>query len=70
MITFSTGIFYRRVPGFATDCPCRVLCRGLSTCLLWVSPLLGIKFEIIVGLCVRHNGEQLFHCFNYALHIS
>ena len=37
----STRIFYRWVPGFATYCPCRVLCRGLSTCLLYVGPHFG-----------------------------
>ena len=28
-------------PGFATDCPCGVWCRGLTTCLLYVVPLFG-----------------------------
>ena len=32
MFTFPTRIFYRGVPGFATDCPCGVWCRGLTTC--------------------------------------
>ena len=35
---FPSRIFYRRVPGFATDCPCGVWCRGLTTCLLYVGP--------------------------------
>ena len=35
---FPSGIFCRRVPGFATDCPCGVWCRGLTTCLLYVGP--------------------------------
>ena len=39
--TFHTRIFYRGVPGFATDCPCGVWCRGLTTCLLYVGPLFG-----------------------------
>ena len=36
MLTFPTRIFYRGVPGFATDCPCGVWCRGLTTrpCML------------------------------------
>ena len=34
-------LFYRGVPGFATDCPCGVWCRGLTTCLLYVGPLFG-----------------------------
>ena len=27
-----TRIFYRRVPGFAIDCPCGIWCRGLTIC--------------------------------------
>ena len=38
---YSTRIFYRGVSGFATDCPCGVWCRGLTTCLLYVGPLFG-----------------------------
>ena len=41
MFTFPTRIFYRGVPGFATDCPCSVWCLGLTTCLLYVGPLFG-----------------------------
>ena len=41
MFTFPTGIFYMGDPGFATDCPCSVWCRRLTTCLLYVSPLFG-----------------------------
>ena len=32
--SYSTWIFCRGVSGFATDCPCGVWCRGLTTCLL------------------------------------
>ena len=39
MFTFPTTIFYRGLPGFATDCPFGVWCRGLTTCLLYVGPL-------------------------------
>ena len=39
MFTFPTRIFYRGVPGFATDCPCGVWCRGLTTFPLYVCPL-------------------------------
>ena len=38
---FSTRIFYKWVPGFATDYPCGVWCRGLTTCLLYVGPPVG-----------------------------
>ena len=41
MFTFPTRIFYRGVPGFATDCPCGVWCHGLTTCPLYVGPLFG-----------------------------
>ena len=34
-------IFCRGVSGFATDCPCGVWCRGLTTCLMYVCPLFG-----------------------------
>ena len=37
-LNFPSRIFCRRVPGFATDCPCGVWCRGLTTCLLYVGP--------------------------------
>ena len=39
--SYSTWIFCRGVSGFATDCPGGVWCRGLTTCLLHVSPAFG-----------------------------
>ena len=36
MFTFPTSIFYRGVPGFATDCPCGVWCRGLNHFLVTI----------------------------------
>ena len=42
--SYSTWILCRAVSGFATDCPCGVWCRGLTTCLLHVGPLLEIEF--------------------------
>ena len=39
--SYSTWIFCRGVSGFATDCPCDVWCRGLTTCLLQVGPPFG-----------------------------
>ena len=41
MFRFSTRIFYRGVPGFETDCPCGVWCRGLTTCPEYVGPPFG-----------------------------
>ena len=40
---YSTWIFCRGVSGFATDCPCDVWCRGLTTCLLHVGPPFGTR---------------------------
>ena len=39
--SYSTWIFCRGVSGFATDCPCGVWCRGLTTCLLHAGPPFG-----------------------------
>ena len=49
MFTFHTKIFYRGVSSFATDYPCAVWWRGLTTCLLYV----GSPF---VNLIVNDNG--------------
>ena len=43
---YSTGEFQ----AFATDCPCDVWCRGLTTCFLYVDPLLGNLVQMMVGL--------------------
>ena len=54
--SYSTWIFRRGVSGFATECPCGVWCRGLTTCLLHVGPpfgnrilnnSLGCRFDIM-----------------------
>ena len=42
--SYSTWILCRGVSGFATDCPCNVWCRELSTCLLHVGPPFGNRF--------------------------
>ena len=42
--SYSTWIVCRAVSGFATDCPCDVSCRGLTTCLLHVGPPFGNRF--------------------------
>ena len=39
--SYSTWIFCWGVAGFATDCPCGVWCRGLTTCILHVGPPFG-----------------------------
>ena len=42
--SYSTWIFCKGVPSFATDCPCDVWCRGLTTGLLHVGPPFGNRF--------------------------
>ena len=42
--SYSIWIFYRGFSGFATDCPCDVCCRGVTTCLLHVVPPFGNRF--------------------------
>ena len=42
--SYSTWLFCRGVSGFATDCPCDVECRRLTTCLLHVGPPFGNRF--------------------------
>ena len=42
--SYLTWIFCWGVSGFATDCPCDVWCRGLTTCLLHVGPPFGNRF--------------------------
>ena len=72
MFTFPTRIFYRGVAGFATDCPCSVWCRGLTTCPLCVGPLFG-KFDVrenifLLFLIVSHlNALQYYTLFSFTL---
>ena len=42
--SYSIWILCRGVSGFATDCPCEVWWRGLTTCLLHVGPPFGNRF--------------------------
>ena len=42
--SYSIWIFFRGVSAFATDCPCDIWCRGLTTCLLHVGPPYGNRF--------------------------
>ena len=67
---FPTRIFYRRVPGFATDCPCGVWCRRLTTCLLYVGPPFGILVWNDSGYVSLTQWWYFFHFFKYGLHIS
>ena len=67
--SYSNWIFCRGVSGFATDCPCGVWCRGLTTCLLHVGPpfgnrilkqQLGCRFDIM-------DNEFFFGVLTYAI---
>ena len=62
---YSTWIFCRGVSGFATDCPCDVWCRGLTTCLLHVGPSfgkqqLGYRFDIMYIFIFLYFCMQLY----------
>ena len=61
--TFPTKMFYGGVPDFATDCPCGVWCRVLTTCLLYVGP----RFENLVwndsGFVSLTKRKTTFCCF-------
>ena len=67
--SYSIWIFCRGVSGFATDCPCGVWCRGLTTCLLHVGPPFGnrtLNNSWAVGLpwgIIRDNESIFFYVF-------
>ena len=67
---FPSRIFCRRVPGFATDCPCGVWCRGLTTCLLYVGPPLEFLVWNDSGYVNLTKWWYFFIIFEYILHIS
>ena len=63
MFTLPTGIFYMGVSGFATDCPCGIWCRGLTTYHLYVGPLFGylvLNDSRFVSLTQRKTTFLLF----------
>ena len=53
--SYSIQIFCRGVSGLATDCPCGVLCRGLTTCLLHVGPPFGNRLNFKQQLGCRFD---------------
>ena len=68
--SFSTWIFCRCISGFATDCPCDVWCRGLTTCLLHVGPPFGNRFlntSWAVGLTYWKVYLHFFFILAYAI---
>ena len=68
--TLSTKIFYRGVPGFATDCPCGVWCRGLTTCPLYVGPLFGNLVQNDSRFVSLTQGETTFLLFLIVSHLN
>ena len=68
--SYSTWIFCRGVSGFATDCPCGVWCRGLTTCLLHVGPPFGNRIlsnSWAVGLTQWIMNFIFFYVLTYAI---
>ena len=66
--SYSTWILCRGVSGFATDCPCDVWCRGLTTCLLHIGPPFGNRFlnnSWAVGLTYWIVSFFVFDICNY-----
>ena len=68
--SYSTWIFCRGVSGFATDCPCGVWCRGLTTCLLHVGPPFGnqiFKQQLGCRFDIMDNESYFFCVLTYAI---
>ena len=63
--SYSTWIFCRGVSGFATDCPCDVWCRELTTCLLHVGPPFGNRFLNTIWAVDSTYWIAYFHFFLY-----
>ena len=71
--SYSTWIFCRGVSGFATDCPCGVWCRGLTTCLLYVGPPFGnriLKQQLGCRFDIMDNESYLFVFWHMQLYMS
>ena len=77
--SYSTWVFCRGVSGFATDCPCDVWCRGLTTCLLHVGPpfrnrflntswAVGLTYWIVYLHCFVFWHMQLYICLDTSYH--
>ena len=69
MFRFSTRIFFREIPGFATDYPCCVWCRGLTTCLLYAGTLFGNQVWNDSGFVSLTQWRTTFSLFWTAFYI-
>ena len=65
--SYSTWIFCRGVSGFATDCPCGVWCRGLTTLLLHVGPPFGNRILITVRFDIMDNKSYFLCVLTYEI---
>ena len=63
--TYSTWIFCRGVSGFATDCPCGVWCRGLTT--FWKS---NFKQQLGCRFVIMDNESYFFVFWHMQLYMS
>ena len=55
---------------FATDCPCGVWCRGLTTCLLHVGPPFGNPFfkqQFVCRFDIMDSISSIFCILTYAI---
>ena len=71
--SYSTWIFCRGVSGLATDCPCDVGCRGLTTCLLHVGPpyrnrVLNTNWAVGLTYWIVYLHFLYFDICNYICH--
>ena len=56
-------VISRGVSGLATDSPCSVWGRGLTTCLLHDNPLFGSHFKMRVGMLICSDISYIYHYF-------
>ena len=69
---FSTKIFYREVPGFASDCSWSVWCRVLTTWLMYIGLFLNsFKWQLVFKFNITEYTFLLFLIvfMNMYLHI-
>ena len=67
--SYSTWIFCRGVSGFATDFPCGVWCRGLTTCHLHVGPPFGNRI-LNNSFDIMDNWSYFFAFWHMQLYMS
>ena len=68
--SYSIWIFCRGISVFATDCPCDVWCRGLTTCLLHVGPPFGNRFLNTSKFDILDSISSFFLFWHMRLYLS